>query len=160
MQKEWNYEDEWFEETNVALKIRDYLKLQGFEVLHFNDNKKDKGHDIEVRKNGKKLIIEVKGFPSDKYVDGARKGQKNRTPPNLQATHWFSDVLFAVLVAKSDKWEDNVAIGLPDFPKYKDLIERTKPILEKIGIDCYIVKRDGQVELKASQTDHKLQEAL
>jgi hypothetical protein len=143
--QEWNYEDEWFEETNVATKIRDYLVDTGYSIQKFNDDKTTKGHDIVAIKDGKTLVVEVKGFPSDKYVNGKNKGQKKRTHPNLQSKHWFSEALTALLTAKSLDWEVTIAMGLPHHDKYLETIEKLRAINEKIGIIYFIVHKDGCV---------------
>jgi len=147
--KEWNYEDEWFEETNVANKIRIYLVDQKYTIQHFNDDKKAKGHDLVAMQDGKKLIIEVKGFPSDKYVNGKKKGQKKPTHPNLQSKHWFSEALTALLTAKSQNWDVTIAMGLPYHKKYLEYIDKLHVINEKIGIIYFIVHEDGSVHKKS-----------
>lgn len=83
----------WFEETNVARKIRDFLESDDYEITKFNDDKRQKGPDIISIKEGQKIIIEVKDYPSDKYVRGPDKGKKKKTPPNLQAKQWLGEAL-------------------------------------------------------------------
>jgi len=78
---EWSYEEEWFEETNVAKKIREYLERNEWKIIKFSENKRQRGPDIIALKDNRKLIIEVKGFPSKKYVRGEKKGQLKPTPP-------------------------------------------------------------------------------
>lgn len=79
MTKEWAYEDEWFEETNVSRKVKDFLVKKGYQIIKFNEDKRKRGADIIAinRINNQKLIVEVKGFPSDKYVRGEKKGNLN-----------------------------------------------------------------------------------
>ena len=36
----WSYEKEWFEETNVARKIRDYLRKMSYQIIKFNEDKR------------------------------------------------------------------------------------------------------------------------
>lgn len=148
---EWNYEDEWFEETNVAIRIKEFLIVQGYTIQRFNDNKKAKGHDLVAVRDGKILIVEVKGFPSDKYVSGINKGQKKRTHPNLQSKHWYSEALTALLFAKSQDWDVTVAMGLPYHDKYLEIIKKLRTINEKIGIVYFIVNESNEVEI----IDHK-----
>jgi len=144
--KKWNYEDEWFEETNVSINIRDYLSEKGHKIIKFNIDKRQKGHDIITIKEGVKTIIEVKGYPSDKYVRGKNKGEKKPTPSNLQAKHWFSEGLLSLLLAKCDDWDITIALGLPKFRKYEELIKKIEPLKEKIGLKCYFVSGTGDVE--------------
>ena len=148
----WSYENEWFEETNISRKIRDYLKETGHEITRFNDDKKQKGHDIEAVKNGVKTIIEVKGYPSEYYVGTEKQGTKKPTHPNLQAKHWFSEALLSLLLAKCEAWDEvTIAMGLPRFPKYEELIIRIAPLIEKIGIRFYFVDESGTVEEAQNQ---------
>ena len=88
------YENEWFEETNVARKIKEYLEREGYKIIKFNENKRSKGHDIVAEKNGQSVIVEVKGYPYDKYVIGKKKGDIKPTRQTTQARHWFSKVIF------------------------------------------------------------------
>lgn len=66
MEIEWNYEEEWFEETNVSRKIKNALESTGYGITKFCEDKKERRHDIEAIKEREKIIIEVKGYPSDK----------------------------------------------------------------------------------------------
>ena len=61
---EWSYEQEWYEETNIARKIKEFLQNKGWAIIKFNEDKRQKGPDIIALRDDKKLIIEVKGFPS------------------------------------------------------------------------------------------------
>ena len=145
MLEDWTYEDEWFEETNVARKIRDSLWSNGYEITKFNEDKMEKGHDIEAIKEEKKIIIEVKGYPSDKYVRGPNKGMKKPTNPNLQAKHWFGEALLALLKAKSKTPSCKIAIGLPKFRIYDRLLEEINFVIEKLEIGYVLVDKDGKV---------------
>jgi len=142
----WQYEDEWFEETNVSTKIRDYLASAGYQILKFNEDKTKKGHDIEAKKDGVMMVVEVKGYPSDKYVRGDNKGQKKPTHPKLQVKHWFSEALLTLLFAKCNDWDTNISFGLPDLPKYRELIEKMAPMMKYAKIECFFVKENGDVE--------------
>lgn len=65
-----------FEEANVSRKIRDFLVQNGYEIKIFCEDKREKGHDIKAIKDGRKIIMEVKGYPSDKYVKGPDRGTR------------------------------------------------------------------------------------
>lgn len=148
MTAEWNYEDEWFEETNVSRKIRDFLVQQDYEITKFCEDKKERGYDIEAEKDGQKIIMEVKGYPSDKYVSGPYKGEKKPTNPNLQAKHWFGEALLALLIAKSRNPVCKTVIGLPDFRIYRDLLERVKFVMMKLNMGYILVDERGHVEVE------------
>lgn len=84
MANSWIYEDEWFEETNVARKIKEYLESEGYEVKSFNEDKHKSGDDILAEKDKQELVVEVKGYPSDKYVQGEKKGKRNQQTRNFK----------------------------------------------------------------------------
>jgi len=144
---EWSYEKEWFEETNVARKIRDYLVSTGWRILKFNEDKRQRGPDIIAEKEKKRIIIEVKGYPSDKYVRGVRKGLKKPTPPNLQAKHWFAEALLAIIRSKYREPHSIIAIGLPKKGIYEKLIKEVRTVLcDFTTLQFILVTADGKVE--------------
>jgi len=148
MDSEWTYEKEWFEETNVSLKIKDYLKSSGYIVTKFNADKTEKGHDIEAIKDTKKIIIEVKGYPSDKYVSGPNKGKRKPTNPRLQAAHWFAEALFSLLQAKNEKPDIIIAFAFPKFERYINLLNSIKNIMRLLDLRCFFVDEKGNIEEK------------
>ncbi|MBD3181424.1 hypothetical protein GF312_03975 [Candidatus Poribacteria bacterium] len=146
MNSEWTYESEWFEKTNVSLKIKDYLVNGGYTITKFNVAKTEKGHDIEAKKDGKKLIIEVKGFPSDKYVRGRNKGKKKPTNPRLQAKHWIAEALFSLIQAKNKKPDAIIAFAFPKFDRYTNLVNSIRDIMKILDLRCFFVSKNGNVE--------------
>ena len=142
----WSYEDEWFEETNVLNVVKNYLENKGWNIVKFSEMKTDKGHDLEAKNGKDTLVLECKGFPSEYYVKGARKGERSRTNPKLQAHHWLTDVLYTVLKAKSKDPNVKVAIALPSIDGfYEKLIGEVSIVNEKFNISYYFVRRDGTV---------------
>lgn len=145
---EWNYEDEWFEETNVSRGIRDLLVQYRYKITKFCEDKRERGHDIEAIKDGRKIIMEVKGYPSDKYVRGPDKGKMKRTDPKLQAKHWFGEALLSLLIAKSKNPNCKIAIGLPKFKVYEGLLEDISFVMEKLEIGYVLVDEKGKSKAK------------
>lgn len=145
---DWRYEDEWFEETNVSRKIKNALESADYRITKFNEDKREKGHDIEAIKDGLEIIVEVKGFPSDKYVGGPKRGRKKPTNPNLQAKHWLGEALLTLLMAKSENPDSKIVIGLPDFRIYKVLLEKVKFVMGKLEIGYILVDEIGNVKVE------------
>jgi hypothetical protein len=145
MHGEWKYEDEWFEENNITEKIKNYLVLNGYEIIKYNKDKREKGHDIEAKKDGIHYIIEVKGYPSDKYVSGNKKGSAKRTDPRLQAKHWFAEALLSLLLAKARNMNIKIILGFPRFPRYHKLLEEISPVAKKLDLGCIFVAENGLV---------------
>ncbi len=48
MEIEWNYEDEWFEETNVSRKIKSALESTGYRITKFCEDKKERGQECRT----------------------------------------------------------------------------------------------------------------
>jgi hypothetical protein len=144
----WKKEDDWFWEGNVQEKIASYFQSLGYHVLTSDTLSKSRGVDITAQKDSQEVLIEVKGYPSNKYVDGEKQGQAKRTPPTLQAHHWFSDALVSAIRRKSKSPNSLVAIGFPEFKRYLDLIGEMKWAFEKLEIHVLIVKSSGEIYKK------------
>lgn len=147
----WDKQHDWFWEGNIQKKIVEHLISSKFEILsEANTYTKNPGPDILARHNGNILQISVKGYPSDKYTGdfpGGRKGQKKRTQPSTQARHWFSEALFELILAKSQKPQLGIALGLPRFQTYVNYVTKIRWLREKVDLLCYFVDSDGKVEL-------------
>ena len=141
----WKKSDDWFWEGNVQEKLAKHFENQGYKVTVANTLAKSRGIDILAQKDTDEILIEVKGYPSDKYVDGINQGQTKKTQSILQAHHWFSDDFFSVVRRKYKSQKSSVAIGLPESPRYLRLIEEAKWALEKLRIRIFIVTSTGEV---------------
>ena len=141
----WKKEDDWFWEGNVQDKLAKHFENQGFKVTVTDTLSKSKGIDISATRNSDTLLIEVKGYPSNKYVDGSKQGLVKKTQPTLQAHHWFSDAFLSVVRRKNKFPNSVIAMGLPEFQRYLDLIEEAKWAFEKLGIRTFIIKSTGEV---------------
>lgn len=158
----WDYKNDWFYEGNISRVLVEYLKSQSYECEKDNsDNIHAHGADIIVSKDGMKEIIEVKGYPSDKYVSGDKQGQKKPTKPSLQATHWFADcmksTIFNYIKYKKDEYNIQLAMCFPDDneKKYRELINKIRPFFSdyNIGIKVYFVDKEGKVSIDNLNTN-------
>ena len=141
----WKKEDDWFWEGNVQKNIAEYLQEQGFDVKATDTISKSTGVDIVAKKAEKNILIEVKGWPSDKYMDGPKKGQPKPTHPTLQAKHWLSEAFLTVIRRKSKFPGYTLAIGLPKFRRYTDLLNEISWAIETLGIKIFLVDSTGKV---------------
>ena len=141
----WKKEDDWFWEGNVQEKLAKYFENQGYKVKTTDTLSKSRGVDISAFRNSDEMLVEVKGYPSNKYMDGSKRGQIKRTQPTLQAKHWFSDALLSVIRRKGKFPNSSIAIGLPEFTRYLDLIKDANWALEKLGVRVFIVTQNGEV---------------
>ena len=147
---DWSKEDDWFWEGNIQNEIIKYLKSAKFDrVSGVNTFTKEPGHDITAYEGAKRWVIEVKGYPSDKYVEDwgdKKKGTRKPTPPATQAKHWFSEAMMSVLLAKSEDHSVEVGLGFPRMKTYLTLLNRVAYVREKLGIHVFLVDEDGLVK--------------
>jgi len=138
---------EWFWEGNISAKIVSQLKEKGCIVNSVVDTEsRDSGIDIFANKNSCCIIVEVKGYPSKFYQRGDKKGHIKSTSPSTQARHWYAEVLLTAILRKAKFPEAKIFIGLPNFTVYKRLIDRTKNIINSLGINFFIVNESSSIE--------------
>jgi hypothetical protein len=149
---DYDHTKDWFYEGNVSKHIVDFLEKSKYNVIKHNSNKiSDRGIDIIAELNGNTELIEVKGYPTEYYTKGDKKGQKKPTNPKLQAKHWFSEAILSSVFNYADiKYKNKViALGLPFFPRYKELIEKVHPFFyeNKLTVKVYFVNQNGNVTI-------------
>ena len=149
---EFDHKIDWFYEGNVSKKLVEYLKNNDYKIAKDNsDNIKAKGIDIIGIKNGITELIEVKGFPSNYYVNGKNKGKIKQTKPKQQAKHWFSEVLLSCIYNYGNYKEiyENIqlAIAFPKKDRYFELINGVSEFFtdNKISIKVYFIDKDGKI---------------
>jgi hypothetical protein len=131
---------DWYWEGNVVLSLEGYLKHNGWNVRPIpSTERREKGPDLVAEKDGHTLVVEAKGYPSKGYQHGERKGQPKNTNPATQARHWFAQALFQAILKQNEFKDAQIAIALPRFQTYLDLLDRTKPQLMKLGVWVYVI---------------------
>ncbi|MBZ9942426.1 MarR family transcriptional regulator [Mesorhizobium sp. BR1-1-13] len=131
---------EWFWEGNVANAVASYLLQQGWSIISLADTgKKERGLDIHAVRLKREIMIEVKGYPSRGYRDPNRSSETKPTNPSLQAQHWFAHALLKALRMQSAHPTAQVAIALPDFPRYRSLFNETASALQRLGVATFFV---------------------
>jgi hypothetical protein len=138
--------EDWFWEGHVQKRLRAYFVTRGWSVISEADClKRERGIDLHLGRDGHRLAIEVKGFPSATYARGSKKGQPKRTSATLQAKHWFAEALLSAILCQALHPDDRVAIAFPDFPRYQSLIDSTRHALEKLEVGVFLVRANGTV---------------
>lgn len=128
----------WHWEGNVQAKVITFLESGGYSILKVADTRaKEKGKDVEAIKDGKRLWVTVKGYPVGSIS----------TPATVQAGHWFKDAIFDVLIWHGADESAALGLGLPDFPRYKKLLEKVKWLQGEIGFTVYWVSETGSVSV-------------
>lgn len=75
-----------------------YLASNGWSIIRVADTaQRERRADIIAKRAGRRLLVEVKGWPGGPYACGERVGQPMSTQPTLQATQWFTDALTSLI---------------------------------------------------------------
>lgn len=142
--------EEWHWEGNVQAAMVTYLVSHGWAIKSVaNTAAREHGVDILADKEGCRLAVEVKGYPSRYYVRGPSKGKVKRTAPPMQARVWFADLLMSALILLDEDMYDLIALCLPAADTYANLVNRTRRSLEGLGITVAFVNEAGSVTLVA-----------
>jgi len=140
-------EQEWTWEGHVQSRLATHLAANGWSIIRVADTaQRERGVDIIAGREGQRLLVEVKGWPSSTYARGERAGQPKPTQPTLQATHWFSEALTS-LIRRGAEPGSRLAMGLPDMPRYRMLLGEAGWALDRLDITVYLVAADGAVEI-------------
>ena len=88
---------DWYWEGHVQSLLVSHLTKDGWSIRRVADTaSKEHGCDIEAVRDGVRLLVEVKGYPSSIYTHGPREGQA-RTVGSVptQARAYFSHALLS-----------------------------------------------------------------
>jgi hypothetical protein len=139
---------DWFWEGNVQARIAAWLVEQGWQDLRVADTaSRERGVDILAGKGSRRLAVEVKGWPTTTYARGPLAGEPKPTPPTSQAGKWFSHALLTVLTTLQSRPDHEVAIGLPDMPRFRRLVAATDQSLSFLGVGVLLVRQDDAIEV-------------
>lgn len=138
---------DWYWEGNIQVTLVENLVAAGWAIVSTADTRtRQQGPDILAQRGGERLIVEVKGFPSDRYAFGPRVGQPKPTKPVTQARHWYAEALLTAALARSAAPAARVALAFPDFPSYRSLVARTQDVLTSSLIEVMFVSENGAVD--------------
>ena len=136
---------DWFWEGNVVETIARFLADDGWTIVGKADTQsKERGVDIHAARDGRTLLVEATGYPAKIYRDPRRAGEVKPTNPTNQVQQWYSHALLKVMRLQTK--HPVVAIGFPDFPRYRALFEETRGGLIKLGVAMLTVRADNSVK--------------
>lgn len=139
---------DWFWEGNVQLAIQLSLEKAGWTIRSSADTaSKAHGTDLLASLASRTLAVEVKGYPSTNYADPRRALETKKTNPINQAGHWYAQAVLKAMRMRSSLPLAEIAIGLPDFPRYRNLLADTEGSLRVIGVGVYLVAEPASVKL-------------
>ena len=138
----------WYWEGHVQDTLAAHLIAAGWDVREAADTEsKAPGIDLLATKDQRWLAIEVKGYPNTTYDHGPKRGQPKPTQPTNQARQWFSHALLGMMLLRDKRPDAEIAIALPRYTTYENLVQRTKMSFGLLDFGVYLVSQDGSVEL-------------
>lgn len=138
---------DWFWEGNAVDALACFLEQNKWTIIGKPDTRsKQRGPDIHAIHGTRTLLVEVKGYPSKSYRDPRRARELKPTNPSNQAQQWYSHALLKAMRLQTAYPEAIIALGFPDFPRYRTLFAETSGALSKLGIAMLMVSEDGNVE--------------
>lgn len=130
-------------EGNVQSAIAAHLVADGCKIIATaNTASQAHGVDIVAERDGRQLLVEVKGYPSGVYARGAKAGQRKKPQ---SAEPWLAKALFTTLRTRAKHPQADVGIGLPDMPRYRDLLTEVGDALTTLDIRVFMARTDGSV---------------
>lgn len=144
---------DWYSDEFIQASVVKFLKENGYKVHKENLQKEaEKGEKIiTASKFFKKEIIEVKGFPQ--YRDNAL----NSVPVKSSAAKsWFTEALFNSFINFSNFENAEVAMALPNVPRYQSIIKKLNDYftINDLYFRIYLVNEDGSVEVSNLNQKH------
>lgn len=125
----------WFWEGNVQTALVAHLQADGWTIERAADTAvRTRGVDIVARKGRRRLAVEVKGYPATTYARGPKAGQPKPTAPTLQARHWYAEALLTSLLTRAKYAGYELALALPEMPRFHSLPKDTDWALGRVGI--------------------------
>jgi hypothetical protein len=148
----------WHWEGHVQDMLRRHLVAGGWTVKSAaNTESREPGIDLVATKDGRWLAIEVKGYPTNVYDHGAKRGQPKPTQPTNQARQWFSHALLAAMLLRHKRPDAEIALCFPDFQTYRTLASRTRRSFVLLGFGRPPAPAGGSVGRGAGGPRHLAQ---
>ena len=136
----------WTWEGNIQAAVVRHVANQGWKIRRVaNTESREHGIDIEADLDGVSILIEVKGYPSERYRNGPNEGQKKTFGVGAQARTYFGNALLAGVLMRSDNPDDRIVLAFPEVETYATLARRSLGPLGRAGIDIWLVGEDGAV---------------
>jgi hypothetical protein len=138
----------WYWEGNVQAALARHLAGQGWSVTATADTEsKAPGIDLLATNGDRWLAVEVKGYPTQVYDHGPKRGLPKPTQPTNQARQWFSHALLGMMLLRDKRPDAEIAICFPEFKTYRTLVEPTHRSFGLLGFGVYFVAKGGQATL-------------
>lgn len=138
---------EWHTEENTQRLLVEWLAGEGWTIVRTaNTATREHGLDVVAERDGHRLGVEVKGYPSRFYVAGPKKGQVKTSTPKEQAKKWYAHALVPAMRLRTQEPDSLSVMCFPDFPVYRALYADTALSLRAAAIEVWVVSQNGGVE--------------
>jgi hypothetical protein len=131
---------DWFWKGNVQSAVVRVLVADGWDIVRVaHTASEEDGIDIQARKDGQRLVVEVTGHP------GTTPGEARSEPtaPPTQAKAWFSSGIVSALALRGDDPSARVVAVFPALPTYQHLAPRVAGPLLTSGIEIWLIDEHG-----------------
>ena len=146
--KEGDSNAEWHTEEHTQQLLVESLRREGWTIVRTaNTASREHGVDVVAEREGTRLGVEVKGYPSRYYVAGPKKGLVKPTRPKDQAKVWFAHALVPAMRLRTSEPSFVSVICFPDFEVYRELHRETASSLSAARIEVWLVAETGQVSV-------------
>lgn len=135
----------WYWEGNVQSAVVGHLVADGWSIERVADtSSKESGIDVVARRNGERILIEVKGYPSKTYTSGAKAGQP-KPHHATQARHYLAGALLGTALMRAEDPSSRIVIAAPRFVTYENLAARLAPSTRRLAVEVWLIDADGTV---------------
>ncbi len=132
---------DWFWEGNVSGVVARHLERQGWRV-----GLGTQAIDLVAEQDGRVLMLEVKGFPSNVYTQGPKAGMPKPTRSATQVRQWYADALLTVMLLRHARPDVEIALVLATHRTYRSLVGQTERSLRLLCVGVLLVGPSGDVE--------------
>lgn len=138
---------EWHTEENTQRLLVEWLAGEGWTIVRTaNTATREHGLDVVAVRDGQRLGVEVKGYPSRFYVTGPKRGQVKTSTPKEQAKKWYAHALVPAMRLRTREPDSMSVMCFPDFPVYPELYADTAVSLRAAAIEVWVVSQDCGVK--------------
>ncbi len=137
---------EWYREKRVKNRLLIWLDSIGYTEAIPQRNGL---HGVDIQRRNKVAcrywFIECKGFPSDTYQKGSKKGQqKSKKRISSQSYSWFTRVIGQISLRMKQE-NGNYGIGLPNKDYFKKKITDIHIFRKRAKIHFFLIRRNGDI---------------
>ena len=124
-----------------------FLKANGYKITTGNSKK---GNHLIATSLFKKEIIEIKGGPSNFFLDTDGFGLQKHLNPAQQAIHWFTEAFFNSFLNFGKYFQNEniiVAMALPNVSRYQAIVEKLQDYFtfNDLYFKIYLIDETGDV---------------